>query len=193
MDAPQAAEHLEAVDDILHRAESAGSAPPLQFIVWGAVGMAFDIVGQLVAMNKVGPSAFWFAGAVLALAIAVSVWDLGRMQRTAGRQSTRGRLAAFSFWVAAGVMTVLTVMNQITSLFPEFAPAVFYAAGMSIALLALGFGFRSTTLTLGGLALVASIIVAFLVPGWLGAVLAVGNFAGFVVPGIAFAMAKTNG
>ncbi|HXM19247.1 MAG TPA: hypothetical protein VN934_10640 [Candidatus Tumulicola sp.] len=193
MDAPQAAEHLDAVDDILRRAEVAGSPPALQFIVWGAVGIAFNTVGQLVGMGKVGPSAFWLAGAVLALALVVSAWDGRRMQRTASRQSTIGRLAAFSFWVAAGVMTVLTVMNEFTNLFPPFSPGVFYAAGMSIALLALGFGLRSTVLTLGGLALVASIAVAFLVPVWLGAILAIGNFAGFILPGISFAMAKSDG
>src|SRR5579864_3633191 len=134
MDALQAREHLDTVDDILRRAES-GSGPALQFIVWGAVGIAFDVVGQLVSMNKVAASAFWVAGAVLALAIVISIWDLRRMHALAGRQSTVGRLAALSFWTAAGVMTVLTVTNEFTNIFPPFAPAVFYAAGMSVALL----------------------------------------------------------
>lgn len=192
MDVPQAGEHLDMVDHILRRAHS-GSAPPLQFIVWGCVGMAFDIVGQLVSMGKAAPSAFWLAGGVLAIAIGVSVWDLRRMQRIAGRQSTIGRLAAFSFWTAAGVMTVATVMNEFTNLLPPFSPAIFYATGMSIALLALGFGLRSTVLTLGGLALLIALIVAFLVPGWLGAILAAGNFAGFVAPGIWFTMARDDG
>src|ERR1022692_4974728 len=111
MDAPQAAEHLDMVDHIMRRANS-GSAPPLQFIVWGCVGMAFDIVGQLVGLGKAAPSAFWLAGGVLAIAIVVSVWDLRRMQRVAGRQSIIGRLAALSFWMAAGVMTVATVMHE---------------------------------------------------------------------------------
>lgn len=192
MDAPQAAEHLDMVDQILSRARS-GSAPPLQFIVWGCVGIAYDIVGQLVGMGKVGPGAFWIAGAVLAIAVVLSVWDLRRAQREAGRHSVIGRLAAFSFWMAAGVMTVATVMNEFTHLLAPFAPAVFYATGMSIALLALGFGLRSTALIFGGSALVAALVAAFLVPGWLGAILAAGNFAGFIVPGIWFASARDDG
>lgn len=192
MDVPQAGEHLDMVDHILRRTHP-GSAPPLQFIVWGCVGMAFDIVGQLVSMGKAAPSAFWVAGSVLAIAIGVSVWDLRRMQRIAGRQSIIGRLAAFSFWTAAGVMTVATVMNEFTNLLPPFSPAIFYAAGMSIALLALGFGLRSRALTLGGLALLTALIAAFLVPSWLGAILAVGNFAGFIVPGVWFSVARADG
>ena len=192
MDAPQAAEHLDMIDHIIRRARS-GSAPPLQFIVWGCVGMAYDIVGQLVSMGKVGPAAFWLAGAVLAIAIVVSVWDLRRMQRDAGRQSTIGRLAAFSFWMAACVMTVATVMNEFTTLRPPFAPAIFYATGMSIAQLTLGFGLRSMAMIFGGCALVAALVAAFLVPGWLGAILAAGNFAGFVVPGIWFASVRDDG
>jgi hypothetical protein len=192
MDAPQASEHLDMVDHILRRAKS-GSAPPLQFIVWGCVGMAYDIVGQLVSMGKVGPAAFWFAGAVLAIAVVVSVWDLSRMQRDAGRQSTIGRIAAFSFWMAAGVMTVATVMNEFTNLMPPFSPAIFYATGMSIALLSLGFGLRSSALIYGGAALLTALVAAFLVPTWLGAILAAGNFAGFIVPGIWFATTRDDG
>jgi hypothetical protein len=192
MDAPQAAEHLDMVDHILQRTRS-GSAPPLQFIVWGCVGMAYDIIGQLVSMGKVGPAAFWVAGAVLVIAIVLSIWDMGRMQRAAGRQSVVGRLAAFSFWMAAGVMTVATVMNEFTNLLPPFAPAIFFATGMSIALLALGFGLRSTAMIFGGCALVVALVAAFLVPGWLGAILAAGNFAGFIVPGIWFAVARDDG
>jgi hypothetical protein len=192
MDAPQAAEHLDMVDHILHRARS-GSAPPLQFIIWGCVGITYNIVGQLVSMGKVGPGAFWVGGAVLAIAIVISAWDLRRMQRDAGRQSTIGRLAAFSFWMAAGVMTVATLMNEFTNLLPPFSPAIFYATGMSIALLSLGFGLRSTALIFGGCALMVALVAAFLVPIWLGAILAVGNFAGFIVPGIWFASARDDG
>lgn len=192
MDAPQAAEHLDIVDKILTRTDC-GSPPALQFIVWGLVGMSFCIVGQLVSMNKVGPGAFWIAGGVLALAIVVSMIDVRRFERDAARQSVIKRLIAFTFWMAAGVMTVVTVANEVTNLFPPFSPAVFFAAGMSIALLTLGFGLRSTVLAFGGLALVASIVAAFFVPAWLGAILAAGNFAGFIVPGIVFAVAKSDG
>ena len=90
-------------------------------------------------------------------------------------------------------MTVVTVANEVTNLFPSFSPAVFFAAGMSVALLTLGFGLRSTVLAFGGLALVASIVAAFFVPVWLGAILAAGNFAGFIVPGIVFAAARSDG
>jgi hypothetical protein len=166
MDRPQAAEHLEMVDGILRRAQT-GSAPSLQFIVWGCVGVAFNVVGQLVGMGKAGVSSFWLAGVVLAAAIVVSAWDVNRMQRAAARQSTIGRLAAFSFWSAAGVMTVVTVTNQFTGLFPPFSPAVFYAAGMAIALLALGLGLRSKVMAGGGIALLIAIVAAFLVPVWL--------------------------
>jgi hypothetical protein len=192
MDAPQAADHLDVVDKILTRTDY-GSPPALQFIVWGLVGMSFCIAGQLVSMNKVGPGAFWIAGGVLALAIIVSMVDVRRFERDAARQSIIKRLIAFTFWMAAGVMTVVTVANEVTNLFPPFSPAVFYAAGMSIALLTLGFGLRSTVLAFGGLALVASIVAAFFVPAWLGAILAAGNFAGFIVPGIVFAIAKSDG
>ena len=192
MDAPQASEHLDAVGDILRRAER-GSPPALQFIIWGTVGIAFNVVGQLVSMNTLAPSAFWVAGAVLAIAVIVSAWDMRRTMRDAGRQSTIGRLAATNFWAAAGVMTVVTIVSETTKLFPPFAPAVFFASGMSIALLTLGFGLRSTALTLGGLALVVSIVAASLVPTQLGTILAIGNFVGFIVPGISFAVAKTDG
>jgi hypothetical protein len=192
MDALSAREHLDIVGDIVRRGRH-GSPPALQFIVWGVVGIAFDLVGQLVSMHKLAPSAFWAAGAVLLLAIGISIWDAGRMLAIAGRQTTIGRLAAVSFWSAAAVMTVLTVVNEFTNIFPSFAPAIFYAAGMSVALLTLGFGLRALALTLGGLALLASIALAFFVPAWLGAILAAGNFAGFVIPGISFALAKNDG
>lgn len=192
MDAPQAIEHLDVVEKILRRTDL-GSPPALQFIVWGAVGIAFDLVGQLVAMGKTGPGAFWIAGAVLAIAIFVSVLDLRRMERNAGSQSIIKRLIVFCFFTAAGVMTVVTVVNEFTNTLPPFSPAVLYAAGMSIALLTLGFGLRSTTLAFGGLALITSVVIAFFIPSWLGAIIAAGNFAGFIVPGIVFAMAKSDG
>jgi hypothetical protein len=192
MDAPQAADHLDVVDKILSRTDY-GSPPALQFIVWGPVGMSFCIVGQVVSMNKAEPGLFWVAGGVLALAIIVSMLDMRRMARDSGRQSVIKRLIAFTFWMAAGVMGVVTVTNEFTHVLPPFSPAVLFAAGMSIALLTLGFGLRSTVLALGGTALVASIVVAFLVPAWLGAILAAGNFAGFIVPGIVFAAAKSDG
>jgi hypothetical protein len=192
MDAPQAAEHLDMVDHIL-RQDQSGSAPPIQFIVWGCVGMAFDIIGQLVSMGRVGSGAFWAAGAVLAIAIVVSTWDVRRTQHAAGRQSIVGRFAALSFWTAAGVMTVATLMNEFTHLMPEFSPAIFYATGMSIALLSLGLALRSAPMLFGGCALVATLVAAFLVPQWLGALLAVGNFAGFIVPGIWYASVRDDG
>jgi hypothetical protein len=177
MDAPQATDHLDLVDKILSRTDY-GSPPALQFIIWGPVGMSFCIVGQVVSMNKAEPGLFWLAGGVLALAIIVSMLDMRRMARDSGRQS---------------VMGVVTVTNEFTHVLPPFSPAVLFAAGMSIALLTLGFGLRSAVLALGGTALVASIVVAFLVPAWLGAILAAGNFAGFIVPGIVFAAAKSDG
>ncbi|MDQ6768147.1 MAG: hypothetical protein M3Z41_10100 [Candidatus Eremiobacteraeota bacterium] len=192
MDALSAKEHLDVVDDIVRR-ERYGSPPALQFIVCGLVGITFDLVGQFVGMHKLAPSAFLAAGAMLLLAIGVSIWDKRRTLAIAGRQTTIGRLAAVSFWSAAGVMTVLTVVNEFTNIFPPFAPAIFYAAGMSVALLALGVGLRGLTMTLGGLALLTSIVIAFFVPAWLGAILAIGNFVGFVLPGISFALAKNDG
>ncbi|HEY6357238.1 MAG TPA: hypothetical protein VIX35_03280 [Vicinamibacterales bacterium] len=192
MDAPQATDHLDMVEHILRQVRS-GSAPPLQFIVWGCVGIAFDIAGQLASMGKTGSSVFWAAGTVLAIAIVVSVWDLRRTQREAGRQSIVGRIAALSFWMAASVMTVATLMNEFTHLMPEFSPAIFYATGMSIALLSLGLALRSAPMLFGGCALVATLIAAFLVPAWLGAILAVGNFAGFIVPGIWYSSVRDDG
>src|SRR5579872_3037487 len=134
MDAVRAREHLDTLDEILRQAKR-GSPPALQFIVWGLVGMSFDVVGQLVSLNRIPANAFLIAFGVLALAIVVSIWDMQRMRVAAGRQTTIGRLAALSFWSAAAVMTVVTIVNEFTKVFPPFAPAVFFAAGMSVALL----------------------------------------------------------
>jgi len=192
MESRQATEHLDIVSDILHRAEF-GNPPAVQFIVWGIVGVAFNIAGQLVTLGKAGPQAFWVAGVVLALALVVSIWDMSRTQRAAGRLTTIGRLAAVSFWTAAAVMGTITILSEMTKLFPPFAPSVLFAAGMSTVLLTLGFGLRFRPLALGGLALLGSIVIAFLIPSWLGAIIAAGNVAGFIVPGVLFAVTKTDG
>lgn len=192
MDATQASEHLDLVSTALRRAQSSGHTPAIQFIVWGIVGITFNVVGQLVNDGLVRPGAFWLAGCVLAGAIVVSVWDVQHSQQKTGRQSTIGRLAGTTFWAAAAVMTVASVVLTMTKLFPAFAPPFFYAAGMASALLALGFGLRMTSMALGGLALLAAIVVAALLPAQLGWILAIGNFGGFIVPGI-LALRQTDG
>jgi hypothetical protein len=192
VDATQASEHLDLVNTSLRRAQSAGHIPAIQFIVWGIVGITFNVVGQLVNDGLLRPGAFWVAGCVLAAAIVISVWDILQHQKKTGRQSTIGSLAGPNFWAASAVMTVASVVLTMTKLFPPFAPPFFYAAGMASALLALGFGLRVTSMALGGLALLAAIVVAALVPAQLGWILAIGNFGAFIVPGV-FALRKTDG
>ena len=191
MDAPQAADHLDLVNATIRRVEQSGHPPALLFIVWGIVGISFNVAGQLFSMGIVDDRAFWVAGGIVVLAIAASVWDIRRMERDAGRKTVVARLAGTTFWSVAAVMAVASL--TFTKFFPPFAPAIFFAAGFSSALLALGFGLRSLTMTLGGAALLAALVLASLVPTQLGTILAIGNFVAFVVPGILFAVRKTDG
>ena len=180
MDKSAARDDLAVVDRILHAADRTFHVPPLIFITWGLYGTIVNGAQQAAVSGLSVPSGQSFHLPMMLLAIGITVWAAGRGD--AERETLVDSHAGTTFCVAFGVILLLNLTSQHTVI-PGRAMSLFWSGGMSIALLTVGF--QSSRLLLGGgVALLAASALAGLAPAWFHGTLAMGWFAGMVVPGI---------
>jgi hypothetical protein len=104
----------------------------------------------------------------------------------AGRFSALDRQSWTVFTVITAVVGVLTVVSYFRPVLTPEAVAIFWNAGLSMGLLIVGLQ-ASRIMMAGGAALFVSAVAASFYPLQLYTCLAVGVFAGMVLPGLALA------
>jgi len=189
MEAAQAREHLQWVDGILRVADRRLHLAPSTLIAWGLFGAIVNAVHQARAAGLAVPADSHFQPPLLLVAIVVSVW--GNVRRSGGRQTLLDSHVGTVFSVVFGVILIVNLTAQHTVV-PARAMAVFWAAGLSIAMLIVGLQ-ASRVLLAGGLALLGVNVAACFVLAWFDGLQALGWTLGFVVPGIVLALDKSNG
>ena len=189
MDTGQARDHLQWVDGIVRLADRHLHFPPVTLIAWGLFGAIVNAVQQARASGLPVPEDQVVQLPLLLLAVGVSVWGASRVPT--GRRTLVDSYAGTVFAVVFGVLLNVNLTAQHT-VFPPKAMGLFWAAGLSMALLIVGLQ-ASRPLLGGGVALLAAAVTACFVPGWFEGLFALGWALGLVVPGVALALHKSDG
>ena len=189
MEAAEAREHLQWVDGILRAADRSLHLAPSSLVVWGLFGTIVNAAHQVRAAGLAFPADRYFHLPLMLVAIAVTVWS--GVRRSGGRQTLLDSYVGTVFSVVFGVILIVNFTAQ-HRVVPAQGMAVFWAAGLSIAMLIVGLQ-ASRVLLAGGLALLAANVAAcFLLP-WFDGLQALGWTLGFVVPGIVLALDESHG
>jgi serine/threonine protein kinase len=114
-----------------------------------------------------------------------SLWE-GRRMIQAGRFSALDRQSWIVFSVITSCTGALTVVSQLRSTIPVQVMAMFWIVALGMAMLIVGIQ-ASRWLTAGGVALVASAVLANLMPRHMYSCLGAGVLLGMVTPGAALA------
>lgn len=189
MDASEARDHLQWIDGILRTADRGLHLPPATLIAWGLFGTIVNGIHQAAASGLSVPRDSVVQLPMMIAAMVVSVWAASR--DPAGRKTLVDSHAGTVFFVVFAVLLAVNMAAQDTVV-PIKAMSLFWCAGFSIALLVIGIQ-ASRPLWVGGVIMVAAAIAASLTPAWFDGVLALGWALGFVGPGIALALEKSDG
>ena len=189
MDETTARHDLALVDRILRDVDRTLNMPPLILLAWGLFAAIVNGVQQARALGVPAPSDGSFQLPLMLLAIVISVWAARR--HDTGRETRTDTQAGITFGAAFGVLLLVNLTAQ-HRVIPADAMSLFWAGGMSIALLAVGLQ-ASRPLLLLGIALLAAAALASLVPAWFHGTLALGWVAGLVVPAVVLRTRRTHG
>lgn len=182
MDAPEAREHLEMVEEILQRGNRPLPFRPLgwMLIALGVAAATIDCGLQIAIHGGAQTLLHWGEGLMLA-AYAVIIAASVHARRNAERVSlaaTRMLRASGAIWI--GVLAAAFSQGHI---FTDWAAAAIWSIGGGIQCLMAGF-FGDRRMLAGGVLILASVIAADHFSGVAGYILAGGFVAGYVVPGI---------
>jgi hypothetical protein len=191
METTQAREHLQWVNGIVRVAERDLNLHPAMLIAWGLFGTLVNATHQARASGLAVPDDATFHLPLMLLALAVTVWAGHASEKRAGRVTLVDSFAGSVFGVVFGVLLIVNLTAQ-HSVVPARAMGLFWAAGLSIALLIIGLH-ASRLLLGGGIALLAACVAASFFPTWFDGIFALGWVFGFVVPGLILATSRSNG
>lgn len=182
MDPSEAREHLDLVDRILTETDRSMCVIGDVFVVWGVVAAAIDVVFQLVMTGRTPGWWAWLPLVLVPAAIAYTVVRSIQAKGSSDRLTTVGREYLNVVWVVFGLMAV--VQSAAFHLFPGWAGAALWSLAAAIITLYVGMhGDRAGML--GGVVLLASMIVASFVPAYCGWILAGGMLLGYSGYGVA--------
>jgi serine/threonine protein kinase len=172
----------KAFQRILYPAEGVFHSHGMLMLTAGILGSLLMAERQIIAWRW-KPSANGIADT-----IAVGVWLVWSMQEgrrmiRAGKFSPLDRQSWIVFTVITVALGLLTIMSGLRQLLTPDAMAIFWNTGLAIGLIIVGLQ-ASRLMTAGGIALMASAIVAGFYPGSSYACLAGGILAGMVLPGV---------
>jgi hypothetical protein len=180
------AEQLDAIESILERAGKQQPATPLTYLAWGIAGGLYNLAyfgafyHDQVLITKI-------AVIVTVIAYAMTILEYARLRRL--RSTAFQRQAVMIFGGITTIMWLLKILWLSSSLISGAAFALMWSLGFTIALLVLGIG-PMRPLAVGGLALLACIILASAFPENLALLLAIGNLLGLCGPGVYFLVRK---
>jgi hypothetical protein len=183
MDSLEAREHLEMAERIVAastRELSLRYAAPF-FILWGVASGTTDLIFGLIARNAVPAAAAWVSVALLVTAVVASA-VYGRWSRNACRLTFLQREFLNVLWIAMTVAFVTNVAGW--NLFSAFGLGAIWTVAASIVLFFIGLHNNRRAL-MGGVVLLASLVVANFSPSIVGYVLAGGFYLGYAGFGVA--------
>jgi len=189
MDRNEARDHLDSVATIVRNADQSLHVPSWVFIVWGLFGTIINSLQQLRISGVDLPADSFIQLPLLLVAIAFTVGLSFRAEP--GRETLVDRQAGILFSVVFGVLLLasFTLQHRVV---PYEAMGIFWGLGFAIALIVAGLE-ASRPLLVGGLSLLAACIATAWLPGYLNGLLALGWFAGMVLPGIVLAWKRDDG
>ena len=189
MDTTEARDHLDSVATIVRNADRRLHAPPWVFIIWGLFAVTINALQQARAVGIDLPSDSVLQLPLLLAAIGLTVGLSLRAETS--RETLIDRQTGILFSVVFAVMLVasFTLQHRVV---PYEAMGVFWGLGFAIALIVAGLE-ASRPLLAGGLALLAACIATAWFPGFFNGLLALGWFAGMVLPGLALARNRDDG
>ena len=189
MDTSQARDHLDSVATIVRNADRRLHAPAWVFVIWGLFGATVNTLQQARTSGIDLPGDSVLQIPLLLVAIAITVGLSLRAERR--RETMVDRQIGILFSVVFAVMLLASLTLQ-HSVVPYEAMAVFWGLGFAIALIVTGLE-TSRPLLAGGLVLLAACIATAWLPDFFSGLLALGWFAGMVLPGIVLARKRDDG
>ena|SRR6056297_922563 len=189
MDSSEARDHLDSVATIVRNADQSLHVPSWVFIIWGLFGTIINTLQQLRLAGIDLPADSLVQLPLLLVAIGLTV-GLSLRAET-GRETLVDRQTGVLFSVVFGVLLLasFTLQHRVV---PYEAMGVFWGLGFAIALIVAGLE-ASRPLLVGGLCLLTATITTSWLPGFLNGLLALGWFAGMVLPGIFLAWKRDDG
>lgn len=183
MDSSQARDQLESVATIVRNTDRRLHVPAWVFIIWGLFGTTINALQQARAWGIALPGDSVLQLPLLLLAIGLTA--VLSLRTEPGRETLVDRQTGTLFSVVFAVMLLasFTLQHRVV---PYEAMGVFWGLGFAIALIVAGLE-ASRPLLAGGLALLAACVATAWLPGFFNALLALGWFAGMVLPGIVLA------
>jgi hypothetical protein len=187
METTEAREHLDLVDRVLAQADQTVFVGGDIFLVWGIASALLDVVFQLRVEGRVGDSAFIVSAIGLAAAIVYSIVR----GRALALHSTRMSRVQHEYLNVLWLVFSVTAVAQIGAfnIFTAWSAAALWTIASAIVTFYIGMH-GSRRGTVGGVILVASLIVASFMPHVSGYVLAAGMLLGYSGFGLATMLAR---
>jgi hypothetical protein len=182
MDPSEARQHLDLVDRILTETDRSMCVIGDVFVVWGLVAAGIDVTFQLALTGRAPGWWQWLPLALIPLGIAYTIVRSIQAKNSSDRLTTVGREYLNVVWVVFGLMAV--AQTAAFHLFPGWSAAALWTLAGAIITFYVGMhGNRAGML--GGIVLLASLIVASFVPAYCGWILAGGMVLGYTGFGVA--------
>lgn len=187
MESSEAREHLDLVDRVMAEADQTVFVFADFFLVWGIASALLDVMFQLRVDGRTGDSAFVVSAVILAFAIVYSIVR-GRMLSNRNRRMSRVQHEYLNvLWIVFGVTAVAQMAAF--NIFNGWSAAALWTIASAVVTLYVGMhGNRRGTV--GGIILIASLIVASFMPHICGYVLAAGMLLGYSGFGVATMLAR---
>ncbi len=187
MDVREAKDHLAMVDRILARADEPACLSGAPYIIWGTVGAGTDIVTQLIVVQHGSPSLLWLSLTLIVAAVAFMIFFTVQMARRERRRLLDrhiGNVFMIS-WIVS-----LVVMIFAGHIFSYWAQGAIWSLMFGSAMMYAGSLARNRISFAGGVVLILSILVANLMPAYVGYALAAGFLIGMSGAGGLLSLAR---
>jgi hypothetical protein len=189
MDASEARDHIEMVERIIAQSSQRLRAGGEFFLVWGVLGAALDSLITAAVASQIPDIAFYITyPALIVLGIAFSVVRSRYYHQCGDHMSLLQREYLNVLWLTIALATI--AMFTMFNLFHSFtAEMALWSFAETIVLFYVGMhGNRRAQI--GGIAILASLIVANFVPAYVGWILAAGVLIGYAGFGAAELIAR---
>ena len=187
MDTSEAREHLEIVDRVLAEADRTVYVIGDFFIVWGLASALLDLIYQFRLDGRVGDNAFIVAAIGLAAAIVYTIVRARGLAANGRRMSRVQRDYVNVLWVVFGITAIAQIAAY--NIFAGWSSAALWTIASAVVASYVGLHGNRRGIV-GGVVLVASLIVASSMPHVAGYVLAAGMVIGYAGFGVASLLAR---
>jgi MFS family permease len=189
VDASEARNHLEMVERIIAESSQRLKAGGEFFLVWGVIGAALDALIAAAVADQISATVFYVAYPLLILiGVAFSILRSRYYHRCGERMSLLQREYLNVLWLTIALATI--AMFTMFNLFHSFtAEMALWSFAETLVLFYVGMhGNRRAQI--GGIVLLASLILANFIPAYVGWILAAGVLLGYAGFGAAELIAR---